>query len=86
MAIKTRTFSNSEKANEALELVEFLQSRFVCALESLGKMGFERTEWFRDEGLHGGGVRYGISDSPLLGRASVNVSQVQYEDEVGAKP
>ncbi|WP_372845106.1 coproporphyrinogen III oxidase, partial [Pontiella sp.] len=38
-------------------------------------------EWLRDGGRHGGGRRFGIGDSALQGRASVNVSQVHYEDE-----
>jgi coproporphyrinogen III oxidase len=80
-----RTTSNSEQAESALELVELLQARFVRALEALGGIGFERTEWLRDAGLHGGGIRYGLSDSRVLGRASVNVSQVHYDDEPGRK-
>ena len=76
-----RITAASAQAKQALELVEFLQSRFVQALEKLGGVDFERAEWFRDAGRHGGGVRYGLSDSSLLERASVNVSQVQYDDE-----
>jgi coproporphyrinogen III oxidase len=85
MEIKTRTISSSEKASEALGLVESLQSRFVQALEKLGHVDFEGTEWLRDDGIHGGGIRYGISDSTLLGRASVNVSQIHYDDDANRK-
>ena len=76
-----KTFSNSERASQSLELVEFLQARFVHALEKIGGVAFERVEWLRDAGSHGGGVRYGLSDSELFDRASVNVSQVHYDDE-----
>jgi len=70
-----------KKRATVLSLVESLQRRFVHALEALGGQPFEATEWLRDEGRHGGGVRYGIADSKLIGRASVNVSRVHYADE-----
>lgn len=75
----------SDRAAQALELVETLQARFVRGLESLAGDSFSRTEWFRDGGLHGGGSRYGIEDNPAFGRASVNVSQVHYDDEPGRR-
>jgi coproporphyrinogen III oxidase len=80
-----RTAVQSELASRAHGLVESLQQRFVQALESLGGEPFIATEWLRDDGRHGGGVRYGITDSKLLGRASVNVSQIHYDDEPGRK-
>ncbi len=78
-----RISAKSEHAAKALALVESLQQRFVAGLEMLGGDAFERVEWYRDEGLHGGGQRFGVSDVSLFGRASVNVSQVQYEDDPG---
>jgi len=80
-----RTTSNSNQAMKALALVESLQTRFVSALEKLGGHSFDAVEWFRDEGRHGGGQRFGVVDTPLLGRASVNVSQVHYDDEPDRK-
>jgi len=77
--------AKSQRAAQALEWVESLQMRFVQALEQLGGDSFLKTEWLRDEGRHGGGCRLGIADSALLGRASVNVSQVQYDDEPARK-
>ena len=77
----TRTPASSERAAEALALVESLQTRFARALEELGGESFIATEWFRDEGRHGGGRRYGVEETSMLGRASVNVSQVRYDDE-----
>ncbi len=76
-----RVDAQSKQAAQALALVESLQTRFVQSLEGRGRKSFIAAEWLRDEGCHGGGVRYGIADSDLFGRASVNVSQVQYDDE-----
>lgn len=76
-----RTFSQSEYAARGLALVESLQSRFVESLEKLGGEPFQNLEWLRDEGRHGGGRRYGVENTQLLGRASVNVSQVHYDDD-----
>ena len=74
-----------KKRATVLALVESLQRRFVHALEALGGQPFEATEWLRDNGRRGGGVRYGIADSKLLNRASVNVSQVHYDNEPACK-
>ena len=76
-----RTFATSGCAVRALALVESLQLRFVRELEDIAGLAFRQVEWFRDEGRHGGGQRFALSDTPLLGRASVNVSQVQYDDD-----
>jgi coproporphyrinogen III oxidase len=65
----------------ALELVESLQRHFVTSLEALDAP-LARVEWLRDEGRHGGGVRFGAAETMLFNRASVNVSQVQYDDEL----
>jgi coproporphyrinogen III oxidase len=73
--------AESKQAAQALQLVESLQTRFVRALEQLGGDAFNAVEWRRDEGRHGGGCRFGIEDTDLLGRASVNVSQVHYDDD-----
>ncbi|MDF7824698.1 coproporphyrinogen III oxidase [Pontiellaceae bacterium B12227] len=72
--------ASSGQAAQALALVESLQSRLVQGLEKLGGRKFQCLEWLRDEGLHGGGCRFGMEDSEMLGRASVNVSQVHYDD------
>ncbi|MEA1982385.1 MAG: coproporphyrinogen III oxidase, partial [Campylobacterota bacterium] len=45
---------------------------------------FEELTWLRDEGLHGGGNRFEFRDEKLFNAASVNVSQVHY-DEMPAK-
>lgn len=86
----SRTFARSESAASARQLVESLQLRFVRALEEVGAAvqapaRFEPVEWLRDEGRHGGGVRYQIADVGVFDRGSVNVSQVHYDDEPGKK-
>jgi len=73
--------AQSHQAAQAHILVESLQARFVRALEAWAGEPFASTEWQRDDGRHGGGIRYGLADSERLGRASVNVSQVHYDDE-----
>lgn len=42
---------------------------------------FTEATWLRDDGRHGGGSRRSIGDTEVFDRASVNVSQVHYDDE-----
>jgi len=82
----TRIKAQSIDAKIADNLVTHLQKYFVKALEGLSlelgtNKAFEAVEWFRNEGKSGGGVRYVASDETLFNRASVNVSQVQYESD-----
>ncbi|HKJ83331.1 MAG TPA: coproporphyrinogen III oxidase [Mariprofundaceae bacterium] len=75
----------SDTANNAYRMVTGLQQRFVQGLERLAAargsdQSFRPVEWFRDEGRHGGGVRFEASEGGLYGRGSVNVSQVHYDD------
>jgi len=82
----TRIKASSPDAVLADELVSHLQSYFVTALDRLSsEIGetkpFEPVEWFRNEGKFGGGVRYVSRDDTLFNRASVNISQVQYDEE-----
>lgn len=81
----TRTVPQSERATEAALLVQSLQAFFVEQLQGLSltlgsPCSFEPTEWLRDEGSHGGGVRYGVQDTPVFGRASINFSAIHYDD------
>ena len=78
--------AQSKQAQLAYGLVEELQSYFVSKLNDISHTfgeakDFEALEWFRDEGKHGGGVRYEARDFTIFNRASVNVSQVHYDDE-----
>jgi len=78
--------AKSPQAKEAKLLVEGLQSYFVAKLNNLAKKYgksqlCEAVTWGRDEGRHGGGVRYETRDEILFNRGSVNVSQVHYDDD-----
>lgn len=75
-----RTPAGSPHAVVALQLVEGLQTHLVEALAAVGPP-FTPVEWFRDDGRHGGGVRFVAMDTPVFDRASVNVSQVHYDDD-----
>ena len=81
-----RIKAKSKSSAIAYELIESLQKRFVDKLSIISKEqgsgeGFSPVEWFRDEGKHGGGVRYEGRDEVIFNRASVNLSQVQYDDD-----
>ncbi len=85
-----RIFSRSSHAKSAYQLVEELQAYFVSKLNDVSytfgeAVDFEAVEWFRDEGLHGGGVRYEARDNTIFNRASVNISQVHYDDDRSRK-
>jgi len=81
-----RIAAKSPQAKEVNELVQGLQEYFVTKLNDVSHaLGndtpFEAVEWERDKGIHGGGVRYEARDETLFIRASVNVSQVHYDED-----
>lgn len=81
-----QTPAKSPQAKEVSLLVNELQAYFVVKLNALslqfgeGK-SFEAVTWGRDGGKHGGGTRYEARDYCVFDRASVNVSQVHYDDD-----
>jgi coproporphyrinogen III oxidase len=80
-----RIRAKSTRAEQGYNLVCELQQRFVDKLNAISKKygvdkPYEPTEWFRDEGNHGGGIRLMATDETIFNRASVNTSQVQYDD------
>ncbi|WP_122893116.1 coproporphyrinogen III oxidase [Arcobacter peruensis] len=82
--------AKSQDAIKALSLVTSLQNRFVKKLDNLSKLigedkKFEEVVWLRDEGLHGGGNRFEARDKTLFNTASVNVSQVHYDEDESKK-
>ena len=82
--------AKSSRAESAYSLVCDLQRRFVGGLNKISdKFGngnpFVPIEWLRDEGKHGGGVRFMATDNTIFNRASVNISQVQYEEDDNKK-
>ncbi len=81
-----RTQAKSPEAKIAYRLVEELQAYFVDKLNDIShtlgeSKACEPVEWGRDEGVHGGGVRYEARDEKIFDRGSVNVSQVHYDDD-----
>jgi coproporphyrinogen III oxidase len=78
--------AKSIQAKSALKTVEELQSYFVNKLNNISfKYGknkeFKCVQWLRDNGIHGGGSRYEAMDEAIFNRASVNISQVHYDDD-----
>ncbi len=77
--------ASSKEAEEAYTLVRSLQKRFAQKLDTLSlELGegkkFEEVTWLRDNGLHGGGSRFESRDTSLFNAASINVSQVHYDE------
>jgi len=82
----TMIMAKSQEAKDAHILVKKLQKRFVDKLNDLSsKFGenkyYNEITWLRDKGIHGGGNRFEACDKKLFNSASVNVSQVHYDDE-----
>ncbi len=82
----TMITAKSQEAIDAYTLVKSLQKRFVDKLNSLSltlgeNKNFEEVTWLRDEGIHGGGSRFESRDNILFNTASVNVSQVHYDED-----
>ncbi len=82
----TITPAMSVSAKEAYTIVSHLQSYFVERLNLLSQefgkaKPYEPVLWVRDDGRHGGGVRYVAMDDRLFNRGSVNISQVHYDDD-----
>ncbi|MEO1895260.1 MAG: hypothetical protein ABGX32_03215, partial [Methylococcales bacterium] len=68
-------YSNSHAAGDAYRLVSRLQLTFVNGLETVARSvgmpcEMHNSEWFRDQGSHGGGNRFGLT-GPLFNRSSV---------------
>ncbi|HEX2685569.1 MAG TPA: coproporphyrinogen III oxidase [Kofleriaceae bacterium] len=79
------TRAASPDAATAYALVVALQRHMVEAMEALGGESLVVTPWARDGGRHGGGDRLSIGTTPVFDRASINVSQVHYDDEPAKK-
>ena len=81
------TMSKSQDAIKAYEIVRALQKRFVDKLDDLSaKYGenkkFQEVNWLRNNGVYGGGSRFEARDEVLFNTASVNVSQVHYDEDL----
>ena len=77
--------AKSKSAQDAYALVRDLQDLLVKNLEHLDPQHrstpFRQFDWLRESGRFGGGSRFMATDEVLFNRASINVSQVQYENE-----
>ena len=81
------TMSKSKEAIEAYKMVRNLQKIFVNKLNNLSlefgdNKKFEEAMWLRNNGLFGGGSRFEAKDEFLFNTASVNVSQVHYDEDL----
>ena len=76
------TYTKAPLAKKAVETLTTLQKRFVQKLNTLCELqkAFEPVTWGRDGGIHGGGTRFVAIDEKVFDRASVNFSQVHYDD------
>ena len=75
----------SSFSDQSLKLVRDLQSLFVRGLEKVSQdvgedVCFQKAEWLRDGGQHGGGDRFYCAGSKVFNRAAVNVSHIHYDD------
>lgn len=81
-----RIKAQSSNALAANTLVEELQRYFVNQLATVvcsrnAQACFQAVEWFRDQGRHGGGIRYVANNDQVFNRGSVNSSQIHYDDD-----
>ena len=79
--------SKSQDAMKAYEIVRALQKRFVDKLDNLSaefgeNKRFQELNWLRNNGVCGGGSRFEARDEVLFNTASVNVSQVHYDEDL----
>jgi len=82
--------AKSTQAIEADILAKGLQLYFVNKLNKISEIfgsskKFEEVKWTRDAGKNGGGSRFEARDLEVFNRASVNVSQVHYDDDKDKK-
>jgi len=85
-----RIKARSAKAREVNVLVEELQNYFMQQLSAVDDseekvQAFETVEWLRDQGRHGGGIRYVATNKRIFNRGSINVSQIHYDDDRSKK-
>ncbi len=81
------TMSKLQDAIKAYEIVRALQKRFVDKLDDLSSRygenkKFQEVQWLRNNGVYGGGNRFEAKDEVLFNTASVNVSQVHYDEDL----
>lgn len=80
-----RQAATSTNAINVLTMLSKAQTYFVAQLSQLCKQQklpaqFTDVQWLRDNGSHGGGLRFEAPQHSIFNQASVNVSQIQYQD------
>ena len=85
MTQNTRQAATTPNAIQALKLVKHLQQYFVQKLETISNSSFSSVEWLRENGKFGGGERFVAPSGSIFNRGSVNVSQIQYENNPDKK-
>lgn len=81
--------ASSLRATTASNMLQALQLDFINSLKQVSRklrdeQHFTAIEWFRDQGKHGGGLRYCVADSAIFNNASINYSQVHYGGQSSA--
>lgn len=79
------TEPSSPKARRVRAMLDRLQRRFAQGIDALSTRHGDGTplapaSWLRDEGRHGGGLRFEATETALLNRGSLNVSAIHYDD------
>ncbi len=81
--------AQAKSAQQAYALVKDLQHLLVKKLDEIppthSGSRFVAIDWLRAQGKCGGGTRLAATDEQMFNRASVNVSQVQYENDPSKK-
>lgn len=75
---------SSVRAQSAMHMLSRLQQYFIEQLQHIEDGQVQKINeihWLRDGGTHGGGMRVEFSESCFFNRASLNVSQVHYDDQ-----
>ena len=70
----------SEISQKAWKLVNSWQQHFAALLMRFDQKAFHQVSWLRDQGTHGGGQRLVAPENSRYNRASINISQVHYDD------
>lgn len=76
----------SPRARQVRAVLEQKQADFADRLSSVAQAAglsgaFARAEWLRDDGRHGGGHRLEQAQTAAFNRASINISEVHYDDQ-----
>ena len=79
--IEDTQLARSPQAKRALDKLSQLQADLKRQLSSLSNQEFEHIGWKRNKGAFGGGHRLISSKNDFFNQASLNISQIQYEQE-----